>query len=140
MSEPHLFGYIIILFILILLSAFFSAAETAFISFGRHHFQKIVEMDEKKAKRLRFWFENPNRILVTTLIGNNIVNISASVIAATLTYSYLHRISATLVTGIMTFIILVFAEIIPKSLAKKHSEKIAYYFTFPVMFFCVLLT
>ncbi|MCM8761818.1 MAG: hemolysin family protein [Candidatus Omnitrophica bacterium] len=140
MSEPHLFGYIIILFILILLSAFFSAAETAFISFGRHHFQKIVEMDEKKAKRLRFWFENPNRILVTTLIGNNIVNISASVIAATLTYSYLHRISATLVTGVMTFIILVFAEIIPKSLAKKHSEKIAYYFTFPVMFFCVLLT
>ncbi len=140
MSEPDLFWYIIILIILLLLSAFFSAAETAFVSFGRHHFQKIAERDEKKAKRLKFWFENPNRILVTTLIGNNIVNISASVIAATLTYSYLHRISATLVTAIMTFIILVFAEIIPKSLAKKHSEKIAYYFTFPVMFFCILLT
>jgi len=140
MSEPDLFWYIIILIILLLLSAFFSAAETAFVSFGRHHFQKIAERDEKKAKRLKFWFENPNRILVTTLIGNNIVNISASVIAATLTYSYLHRISTTLVTGIMTFIILVFAEIIPKSLAKKHSEKIAYYFTFPIMFFCVLLT
>lgn len=140
MREPGLFWYTIILFILILLSAFFSAAETAFVSFGRHHFQKLAERDEKKARRLRFWFENPNRILVTTLIGNNIVNISASVIAATLAYSYLHKMSATLITGIMTFVILVFAEIIPKSLAKKHAERIAYYFTFPVMFFCVLLT
>lgn len=140
MSEPDLFRYIIILFILLLLSAFFSAAETAFISFGRHHFQKIAKKDERKAKRLQFWFENPDRILVTTLIGNNIVNISASVIAATLTYRCLHRIGATLVTGIMTFVVLVFCEIIPKSLAKKYSEKIAYYFTFPVMFFCIILT
>ncbi|MCX8082642.1 MAG: hemolysin family protein [bacterium] len=139
MSESDLFWYIITIIILLILSAFFSAAEAAFISFGRHHFQKISERDEKKARRLEFWFENPNRILVTTLIGNNIVNISASIIAATLTYNYLHRISATLVAGIMTFMILVFGEIIPKSLAKKYAEKIAYYFTFPVMFFCILL-
>jgi len=140
MIEPHLFWYITAIVILLLLSAFFSAAETAFISFGRHHFQKVAERDEKKARHLRFWFENPNRVLVTTLIGNNIVNISASVIAATLSYGYFHRISASLVTGIMTFLILIFGEIIPKSLAKKHAEKIAYYFSFPVMFFCVILT
>lgn len=140
MSEPDLFWYLFILFILLLLSAFFSAAETAFISFGKHHFQKLAEKDEKRARRLRFWFENPNRVLVTALIGNNIVNISASVIAATISYRYIHKLSAALVTGIMTFVILVFGEIIPKSLAKKHSEKIAYYFTFPVMFFCFIFT
>ena len=140
MSEPDLFWYVILLVVLLLLSAFFSAAETVFISFSRHHFQKIAQKNEKRAKRLMFWFENPNRILVTTLVGNNIVNISASVIAATLSYRYRPAISIALVTGIMTFIILVFSEIIPKSLAKKHSEKIAYFLTYPVMFFSIILT
>lgn len=140
MSEPDLFWYVILLVVLLLLSAFFSAAETAFISFSRHHFQKIAQKNEKRAKRLMFWFENPNRILVTTLVGNNIVNISASVIAATLSYRYRPAISTALVTGVMTFIILVFSEIIPKSLAKKHSEKIAYFLTYPVMFFSIILT
>ncbi|MGI6596104.1 MAG: hemolysin family protein [Candidatus Ratteibacteria bacterium] len=140
MSEPDLFWDVILLVVLLLLSAFFSAAETVFISFSRHHFQKIAQKNEKRAKRLMFWFENPNRILVTTLVGNNIVNISASVIAATLSYRYRPAISIALVTGIMTFIILVFSEIIPKSLAKKHSEKIAYFLTYPVMFFSIILT
>lgn len=140
MSEPDLFVYLLTIFILIVLSAFFSASETAFISFGKHHFQKIAERDERKGKRLAFWFENPNKVLVTALVGNNIVNISASVLAATLSYRYFHRISTTLVTGIMTFVILVFAEIIPKSLAKKHSETVAYHFALPVKFFCILLT
>ncbi len=140
MNGPHLFFYLFTIGIFILLSAFFSASETAFISFGRHHFQKIAEKDEKRANRLRFWFENPNRILVTALVGNNIVNISASVMAASLSYRYYHMFSAAIVTGIMTFLILVFGEIIPKSLAKKHSETAAYLFAAPLKFFCFIFT
>ncbi|MBN1445605.1 MAG: HlyC/CorC family transporter [Candidatus Omnitrophica bacterium] len=140
MNEPDLLLYLITIGIFILMSAFFSASETAFISFGRHHFQKIAEKDEKKAKRLRFWFENPNKILVTALVGNNIVNISASVMAASLSYRYYHLFSAAIVTGIMTFLILVFGEIIPKSFAKKHAEAAAYLFANPLKFFCVIFT
>ncbi len=140
MNDSHLFFYILTIGILILLSAFFSASETSFISFGRHHFQKIAEKNPKRAKRLRFWFENPNRILVTALVGNNIVNISASVMAASLSYRYYHFLSAAIVTGIMTFLILVFGEIIPKSFAKKHSEIVAYLFAVPLKFFCILFT
>ena len=139
MIESDLFVYSLTIFALILLSAFFSASETAFISFGKHHFQKIQKRDVKKASRLAFWFENPNKILVTALVGNNIVNISASVMAATLSYGYFHRIPTALITGIMTFIILVFGEIIPKSIAKKHSENVAYIFALPMRFFCVIL-
>ncbi len=140
MIESDLVFYYLIIFILIVLSSFFSSSETAFLSLGKHHFQKIFERDEKKAKRLSFWFENPNKILVTVLIGNNIVNISASVLAAALSNRFFHKLSITFVTGIMTFIILVFGEIIPKSLAKKNAEKVAYYFALPIRFFCILLT
>lgn len=140
MNEGDLLVYLLAISILILLSAFFSASETAFISFGKHHFQKIAEKNDKKAKRLAFWFENPNRILVTALVGNNIVNITASVMAATLSYKYFNRIPTALITGVMTFLILIFGEIIPKSLAKGHSETVAYFFSVPIRFFCIVLT
>lgn len=141
MIEADLFLYLVAICILILLSGFFSASETAFISFGKHHFQKIAEKNDKIAKRLSFWFENPNRILVTALVGNNIVNITASVLAATLSYKYFQkRISTALITGVMTLLVLVFGEIIPKSLAKKHSETVAYFFSPPIRFFCIILT
>ncbi len=140
MIESELLGYLLTIGVLILLSAFFSASETAFISFGKHHFQKIAEKNDKRARKLAFWFENPNRILVTALVGNNIVNITASVLAATLSYNYFHRIPTALVTGVMTFLILIFGEIIPKSLAKKHSETVAYFFSVPIRIFCLILT
>ncbi len=140
MIEPDLVFYYLTLFILILLSSFFSAAETAFSSFGKHHFQKIAESDEEKAKRLSFWFEDPSRVLVTVLVGNNIVNIFASVLAAALSQKIFNKLSIALVTGIMTFIILIFGEIIPKSLAKKYAETVAFNFALPTRFFCTLFT
>jgi len=138
MNQPSLFFYYISIGIFILLSAFFSASETAFISLGRHHLQKIAGRKDKRAKRMGLWFEDPNKILVTALVGNNIVNISASVMAAALSYRYFHKFSAIIITGIMTFLILVFGEIIPKSFAKKYSESVAYFFAIPVKFFSIL--
>ncbi|MCS7181095.1 MAG: DUF21 domain-containing protein, partial [bacterium] len=81
MTEIPLGSYLTLLF-LILLSSFFSASETAFISLGRYHYQKILEIDKKKGEKLSFWFINPEKILITTLVGNNFVNILASVFAA----------------------------------------------------------
>lgn len=139
MTEIPLSSYFILLF-LILLSAFFSASETAFISLGKYHYQKLLEIDRKKGEKLSFWFENPERILITTLICNNFVNILASVFAATISYNYLHKVVPSIIAGIMTFIILIFGEIIPKSIGKKHSEKIALLTAYPLKLFSVILS
>ncbi len=139
MTEIPFTSYILLLF-LILLSAFFSASETAFISLGKYHYQKLLERDRRRAEKLSFWFENPEKILITTLIGNNFVNILASVFAATISYQYFHKIIPSFIAGIMTFIILVFGEIIPKSIAKKHSEKVALLASFPLKIFSIIFT
>jgi len=140
MSDPDLYIYLFFVFLLIFLSAFFSASETAFIAFGKHHFQKISDANEKKAKRLEFWFNNPQRILVTALVGNNIVNILAAVLLTMLSFKYWPSLHPLIITLVLTFIILVFGEIIPKSLAKKHSEAIAYHISPVIRFFSIVFT
>ncbi|MCM8786037.1 MAG: hemolysin family protein [Candidatus Omnitrophica bacterium] len=137
MREIPLNSYLIFLF-LIALSAFFSASETAFISLGKYHYQKFLEMDRKKGERLSFWFENPEKVLVTTLVGNNFVNILASVFAATISYQYLHKVIPAIIAGILTFVILIFGEIIPKSVAKKYPEKIAFFASYLLKIFTIV--
>ncbi len=138
MNDPTSIGYLILLLILLFFSAFFSASETAFISLSSFHLKKLLEKD-KRARKLKFWFDNPNKVLITTLVGNNIVNISASVLAASFSYKFFHKLNVSIVTGIMTFLILIFAEIIPKTIAKRFSEKIAMAVILPVKFFTFLL-
>ncbi|MGB9677646.1 MAG: hemolysin family protein [Candidatus Ratteibacteria bacterium] len=137
MTEIPLSSYLTIL-LLIFLSAFFSASETAFISLGKYHYQKLLEIDRKKGEKLRFWFENPEKILITTLVGNNFVNILASVFATTIFYQHFHKVIPSVIAGVMVFIILVFGEIIPKSIAKKHSEKIALLTSYPLKIFYIV--
>jgi len=137
MSEIPLSSFLLLLF-LILLSAFFSSAETSFISLGKYHYRKLLEVDKKKGEKLSFWFENPEKILITTLVGNNFVNIMASVMAASISYNYFHKIVPSLIAGIMAFVILIFGEIIPKSIAKKHSEKVALLSSYPLKIFSII--
>jgi len=137
MSEIPLSSFLLLLF-LILLSAFFSSAETSFISLGKYHYRKLLEIDKKKGEKLSFWFENPEKVLITTLVGNNFVNIMASVLAATISYNYFHKIIPSLIAGVMAFIILIFGEIIPKSIAKKHSEKVALLSAYPLKIFSII--
>jgi CBS domain containing-hemolysin-like protein len=137
MSEIPLSSFLLLLF-LILLSAFFSSAETSFISLGKYHYRKLLEADKKKGEKLSFWFENPEKILITTLVGNNFVNIMASVMAASISYNYFHKIVPSLIAGIMAFVILIFGEIIPKSIAKKHSEKVALLSSYPLKIFSII--
>jgi len=137
MSEIPLSSFLL-LFVLILLSAFFSCAETSFISLGKYHYRKLLKIDRSKGKRLSFWFENPEKVLITTLVGNNFVNIMASVLATSISYHYFHKIIPSFIAGIMTFIVLIFGEIIPKSIAKKHSEKIALLSAYPLKIFTII--
>lgn len=114
---------LIILFVLILLSAFFSSAETALSTVNRVRMRTLEDEGNKRAARVNKILENYSKMLSTILIGNNIVNLSASALAATLAM----RINLTvgIATGILTIVILLFGEITPKTWAMINSDKIS---------------
>ncbi len=117
--------YIFVLFFLIILSGFFSGSETAFFSVSHLRLHHLVEKNVKNAKLLLKMKEDTNRLLITILIGNNLVNISASAIAGSISQQYFSQYGISIAIGVMTFLILVFGEITPKSFCVRHSETIA---------------
>ena len=144
----------ILLAILLLLSGFFSASETALISLGKLRIKTLLEKERERAKIIKLWADDPNRFLATILVGNNVVNIGASVLAAFIGMRIwgdeLSVGVAWVVTGVMTFIILVFGEFTPKTLARQNAEKIALgvmgilkvlsYILYPITKICVLVS
>ncbi|GGE73064.1 hemolysin family protein [Priestia taiwanensis] len=112
-----------ILMILILLSAFFSSAETAFSSVNRIRLKSYVDEKRRGSKNALYVTENFDKSLSTILVGNNIVNIAASAIATALATKFFEGAEGILVsTVVMTILILIFGEILPKSLAKENAE------------------
>ena len=111
--------------LMILLSAFFSSAETAMTTVNRIRIQALMEQGDKRAIILDKVISNSSKMLSTILIGNNIVNISASSLVTTLTIQVLGNVYVGAATGALTLIILLFGEITPKTLAALHAEKIA---------------
>ena len=122
------FSYILLV-ILIALSAFFSASETAYTTVNKIRLQNYVDAGSKKAKTALFIAENYDRTLTTILIGNNIVNIGASSIATLLFVKLFGPSGAAISTAVMTILILIFGEVLPKSFAKESSEKFALAFS-----------
>ncbi len=120
------------LVVLILLSAFFSGLEIALFSLGRAHIRSLVERNAPGAKVVARLKANPDRLLVTILIGNNIVNIGAASMATALALRLLGDIGVGIATGVMTFLILVFGEITPKTLALRWAEPYALIFARPL--------
>lgn len=111
--------------ILLLLSGFFSASETALMSLSKIRLRHMVEEDAKNAKIISKLLENPSKLLGAILVGNNIVNIGASALATSI---FMARYGATgvgIATAIMTVLILIFGEITPKSIAAQNSEQIS---------------
>ena len=106
---------IVILLLLLLLSGFFSSAETAMFSISRIRARHIAKQQEKSFQLIQQMKENPHRLLSTILIGNNIVNVGASAMATSLTLQIFPNYAVGLATGVMTFLILVFGEVFPKS-------------------------
>ncbi|KSU88754.1 hemolysin family protein [Priestia flexa] len=114
---------IILLAVLILLSAFFSSAETAFSSVNKIRLKNYADEKRRGSKKALLITENFDQALSTILIGNNIVNIAASSISAKVAIDLFGGNSALVIsTVVMTILILIFGEVLPKSLAKEHAE------------------
>lgn len=116
---------IIALVILVSLSAFFSGTETAFTSFNKTRMKTLAQDGNKKAKAVMEVEDNYEKFLSTMLIGNNIVNISASTIATLLFASFIkgnQSLAATVSTIVMTIVVLIFGEISPKFLGKDFAD------------------
>lgn len=121
-SEAVQLGIIVVL---IMLSAFFSSAETALTTVNKIKMKSLADSGSKRAATLLTVTENPGKMLSAILIGNNIVNITASSLTTTLTMSLFGSVGVSIGTGVLTLVILIFGEISPKTLATVHAEKIA---------------
>lgn len=122
-------------FILLALSAFFSSAETAFFSIRQSQIRLMQEKKKKNAELIYKLKSHPERLLITLLIGNNIVNFSAASYATILGIEFSGSFGVGLATGIATLLILVFGEILPKSVAFAHNTRLARNIAKPVYFF-----
>ena len=130
---------VFILVILLFLSGFFSSSETALVAVNRIKIRSLAEEGSARAKTLLKIFENEAKMLSAILIGNNLVNTYAASIAATIAYSF-GGAAVSVATFLITFLILVFGEITPKTLAAKNSEKLALFFAPIISFLMKILT
>ena len=122
--ENHTISIVIIL-VSILMSAYFSATETAFSSLNRIRMKNMAEKGNKRARLVMRLSEDYDSLLSTILIGNNIVNLSASSVATTFAIRTWGSHAVGFMTGALTLTILMFGEIVPKTWAMLSSDKIA---------------
>jgi len=106
------------------ISAFFSMTETAATSISSLKAKHLTETGKKSAQILNLWLNSPHRVLASLLIGNNLANIFASIFVDEIIRQHFGNSSIIIVTAMMTIIIVLFAEIIPKTFAKTHAVKI----------------
>ena len=134
--------HILVCVILILLSAFFSATETAFSSVNKTKLRVKASEGHKGAKNALDLAEDFDKVLSTILVGNNLVNISLSSLCLIIFTKVLQgnaNIAATVSTAVTTVIVLIFGEITPKMIAKEKSEGASIFLGYPIKFFMVLL-
>ncbi|AZQ09567.1 MULTISPECIES: HlyC/CorC family transporter [Shewanella] len=114
------------LLVLILISAYFSGSETAMMSLNRYRLRHLASSGHKAAKRASKLLDRPDRLIGLILIGNNLVNILASAIATIIGIRIWGDVGVAIATGVLTVVVLVFAEVTPKTVAALHPERIAY--------------
>ena len=136
--DPNYTWQIISLVILIALSSFFSMSETALMSLSKIRLRHMVEAGVPGAELVEKLTEDPNRLLGTILIGNNVVNIGASAMATVLATNIFGNGGVGIATGIMTILVLIFGEITPKSIAKQKSEAVALKVARPIEFLVII--
>ena len=125
--------YIIIIVVCLILSAYFSATETAFSALSKARIKTIADKGNKRAKLVLKLSEKYDRLLSTILIGNNIVNIlSASLCTTLFVFGIGADIGPTIATVVMTVVVLIFGEITPKNIAKESPERFAM-FSAPIL-------
>lgn len=141
---PIVYAELIILIILIFLSAFFSSAETAFSTANRIRMRSLADEGNKNAARVLSILDNYGKLISTILIGNNIVNLSASALATTIAISLstpsTQSLMTGLATGILTIAVLLVGEIIPKTWANLKADKIVLFYAPIIRFLMLILT
>ncbi|NQY64778.1 MAG: HlyC/CorC family transporter [Alteromonadaceae bacterium] len=115
-----------VLGILIIISAYFSGSETGMMSLNHYRLRHLEKQNHKGAKRVSRLLDRPDRLIGLILIGNNLVNIAASAIATIIGLRLMGDVGVLAATMILTFVILIFAEVTPKTLAALHPEKVAF--------------
>jgi CBS domain containing-hemolysin-like protein len=133
-----LFDQIVLLIVLLFLSGFFSSAETAMFSISKAkaiHLAKEKGFSNSLIKKMK---DDPHRLLSTILIGNNVVNVGASAIATAIAIDLVSSNAVGIATGVMTFLILIFGEIFPKSIATRNNILIAKIVIIPLYWLSIL--
>lgn len=131
---------LIVLLLLLALSAFFSSAETAMTTVNKIRIQTLAEEGNKRAVTLLKAVNDSGKMLSAVLIGNNIVNLSASALATSVTIKLFGNAAVGIATGILTLLILILGEITPKTVATIYSEQLALTYSKLVYGLMVLLT
>ncbi|MFT6989731.1 MAG: Mg2+/Co2+ transporter CorB [Paraglaciecola sp.] len=116
----------IILGVLILLSAYFSSSETGMMSINRYRLKHLENEGHAGAQRVQKLLQRPDRLIGLILIGNNLVNVFASIIAAQICVRLFGDLGVAIAGVALTIILLIFAEVTPKTLAALHPEKISF--------------
>lgn len=135
----------LLMFVLVALSAFFSASETAYTSFNRTKMKNFASEGNKRAKSALKLAESYDKVLSTILVGNNIVNIALSSIStvwfiAAITHPSVKAFATAIATAAVTVVVLIFGEITPKSLAKDHAEGFSMAIAPILRFLVIILT
>ncbi len=131
---------LIILFVLFLLSAFFSGSETALMAIDRLRVKYLVQKKRRNAQKLEALLEQPERLLGAILIGNNMVNVAISVFATGLFVHYFGERGELVTILVLTPLLLFFAEVTPKGYAAKSPERVSFLVLSPVRFVLWILT
>jgi len=116
-----------ILVILILLSAFFSGSETALMRLNKYRLLHLIKSDHLGAKMAHKLLKKPDRLIGLILLGNNFINIFASSIATILALRLYGEAGIAIAAGLLTFVILIFSEVAPKTWAASHPERLAFF-------------
>ena len=130
---------ILLLVLLLLFSAFFSSAETSLTTANRIRIRTLADQGNGRARTLLKILEEPEKMLSTILVGNNIVNLYASALATSLTIRVFGNRLVGIATGILTLAVLVFGEITPKTMATHQADSMALFFAGPISFLMVVM-
>lgn len=131
---------IIVIVILLMLSAFFSSSETALTTVSQIKLRSLADEGNRRAKKVLKITGNPSKLLSAILVGNNIVNISASALTTTFCTSVFGNKYIGIATGALTFLVLVFGEITPKTLATEYSLQLSMVVAYPISWLMTILT
>ena len=130
---------IVLLGILLVGSGFFSASETALMSLSKIRIRYMKEEGVKGAKLVGSLIDNPNNLLTSILVGNNVVNIAATSISTSLFMALYGESGVPIATAVMTILVLIFGEITPKTIAANNTEKVALIVSKPIKAIIVIL-